>query len=340
MALNEPVDFDIIEASKENIQALPSGRSARALAKVLSPLPTPTNTRTANDAIHRKFEDEIAASAKLDDPLDVWHRYVRWIDEAYPSGQATHESRLQTTLERATNAFVKNEQYKNDGRYTTLWLRRIKLMPVHDEGTQRETFRFLSQHGIGDMVTAFYVDYAGWLEMHNCWAQAEEVYRLGMAKDPSSARRLERKFAEFEARRQVFREQGGVEGAEGFASPPVRPALAPRMGLSAAATEESADPQAPRPNMGVGGGGARGQARAGKSKMAIFSDADAAAGPSAMSARGPESKGWDTIGSLAERKKENTVAPKPMAGQTLGAGGSGGKKATGGKMMVFRDTVS
>ncbi|KAK8049484.1 checkpoint serine/threonine-protein kinase bub1 [Apiospora phragmitis] len=49
---------------------------------------------------------------------------------------------------------------------------------------------------------------------------------------------------------------------------------------------------------------------------------------------GSGSKGWDTIGSLADRKKENTMEPKPWAGETLQAGG---KKSDGPKMPVFRD---
>ena len=71
----------------------------------------------------------------------------------------------------------------------------------------------------------------------------------------------------------------------------------------------------------------------GKAKMQIFSDGDEPEKPSP----GPSPKGWDNIGTLAERKKENTHAAKPMAGETLKVG-----KTNGGmqKMMVFKDTVS
>jgi checkpoint serine/threonine-protein kinase len=91
-----------------------------------------------------------------------------------------------------------------------------------------------------------------------------------------------------------------------------------------------ADPQAPRPPNGIGGQ----TSKPGRSKLAIFSDADTAA--PALSSRGPESKGWDTIGSLKDRKKENVMAPKPWAGETLKAGG---KKPSGPRLEVFKDKV-
>jgi checkpoint serine/threonine-protein kinase len=72
-----------------------------------------------------------------------------------------------------------------------------------------------------------------------------------------------------------------------------------------------------------------------KKKLAIFSDADAVLQPVVASTSG---KGWESIGSLAERKKENVIAATPWVGETLKAGG---KKTTGAaKLSVFRDPVS
>jgi hypothetical protein len=49
-------------------------------------------------------------------------------------------------------------------------------------------------------------------------------------------------------------------------------------------------------------------------------------------------KGWESIGSLGDRKKENVVEAKPWVGETLKAGG---KKTSGAaKLAVFRDPVS
>lgn len=338
MAASEDlINFDVIEAQKENIQALPSGRSAKKLAEVFSPqhgshpssrnplgsIATPTDTKTINDTVRAEFEAEVAALAESDDPLDVYDRYVRWILDAYPSAQATPASQLHTVLERATKAFISSSQYRNEPRYLKLWLQYIAFFA----DAPRETFMFLARHGIGETLALFYEEYAGWLESAGRWNQAEEVYKLGMEREARPQARLIRKFGEFETRRAAQPEQLGPDSP---ALPTMRPALVAKIDPFAAVER---DPQAPRQTSGLGGHAAK----PGRSKLQIFSDADAAVEAPAMGSRDSGSKGWDTIGSLADRKKENTVEPKPWAGETLSAGG---KKSSALKMAVFRDPVS
>ena len=336
MAPNDAVNFDIIEDHKENIQALPSGRSAKKLAELFSqsPLqpqltPSPLDTKDVNDAIRAEFEAELATVSESDDPLDAYDRYVRWTFEAYPSAQATPQSQLHTLLERATKTFVNSAQYKNDPRYLKLWLQYINFF----SDAPREAFVFLSRHSIGETLALFYEEYAAWLEGAGRWAQAEEVYKLGIEREARPAARLLRKFGEFEQRRA---HQADADGPSSPALPAARPVLAAKVdpfAAAAAAAAAARDPQAPRQPAGLGGP----SSKPARSKMAIFSDADAAPAAPALSSRGPESKGWDSIGSLADRKKENVVEAKPWAGETLKAGG---KKSSGPKMAVFRDPVS
>ncbi len=331
---NDAVNFDIIEGHKENIQALPSGRSAKKLAELFSPsplqphlTPSPLDSKDVNDSIRAEFEAELVAISESDDPLDIYDRYVRWTLDAYPSAQATPQSQLHTLLERATKAFVSSAQYKNDPRYVKLWIHYISLF----SDAPREAFVFLSRHAIGETLALFYEEYAAWLETAGRWTQAEEVYKLGIEREARPAARLLRKFGEFEQRRAQQEDQD--EGPSSPALPLVRPALAAKVDPFSLAAAAPRDPQAPRQNPGLGGP----SAKPARSKMAIFSDADAAPAAPAMSARGPESKGWDSIGSLADRKKENVMEPKPWAGETLKAGG---KKSSGPKLAVFRDPVS
>jgi checkpoint serine/threonine-protein kinase len=333
------INFDVIEASKENIQELPTGRSVKKLAEALSPstaltskstrpalqslaTPTPADTKNINDCIRVEYESEIDNIAEADDPLDVYDRYVHWILDAYPSAQATPASQLHTVLERATKAFVTAPQYKSDPRYLKLWLLYVSFFA----DSPRETFLFLARHGIGETLALFYEEYAAWLEGAGRWSQAEEVYKLGIEREARPTARLVRKFGEFEQRRAA---QPDGDGPSSPALPTVRPALAAKVDPFAA-TER--DPQAPGQAGGVGGQ----KPKSSKPKMQIFSDADAAP-PSAVGSRGSGSKGWDSIGSLADRKKENMMAPKPWAGETLQ---TGGKKSSGPKMSVFRDPVS
>ncbi|KAL2199956.1 Mad3/BUB1 homology region 1-domain-containing protein [Corynascus similis CBS 632.67] len=334
MAPNDAVNFDIIEGHKENIQALPSGRSAKKLAELFSrsPLqpqstPSPLDTKDVNESIRAEFEEELAAISESDDPLDIYDRYVRWTFDAYPSAQATPQSQLHTLLERATKAFVSSPQYKNDPRYLKLWLHYINFF----SDAPREAFVFLSRHSIGETLALFYEEYAAWLEGAGRWAQAEEVYKLGIERDARPTARLLRKFGEFEKRRAQQAEADN--GPSSPALPVARPALAAKVDPFAAAAAAAAprDPQAPRQSAGLGST----SSKSARPKMAIFSDADAAPAAPAMSSRSAGSKGWDSIGSLADRKKENTMEPKPWAGETLKAGG----KKSGTKMAVFRDPV-
>ncbi|OTB18472.1 hypothetical protein K445DRAFT_315301 [Daldinia sp. EC12] len=331
MAAGDLIDFDIIEGQKENIQSLPGGRSAKKLVEAFSPsplqplhklsTPTPTDTKNINDCIRAEYEAEVANISESDDPLDVFDRYVRWTFDAYPTAQATPQSQLHTLLERATKTFIGSAQYKNDPRYLKLWLHYIRFF----SDSPRETYVFLSRHSIGEGLALFYEEYAAWLESAGRWAQAEEVYKLGIEREARPVQRLVRKFGEFEQRRA---QQPDAENTPSSpAIPTVRPALVAKIDPFAAPARP-ADPQAPRPNMGVGGQ----SSKPAKAKLAVFSDAGAE--PSAMSKMGEGSKGWDTIGSLADRKKENSVEAKPWAGETLT---TQVKKSNGPKMAIFRD---
>ena len=326
-ASGDLIDFEIIENQKENIQSLPGGRSARSLANLFSsplhPLatPTPSDTQSINDIARAEFEEELTHIDESDDPLDIYDRYVKWTFDAYPSAQATASSGLLPLLERATKTFLSSSQYKNDPRYLKLWISYIQLF----SDTPRETFAFLARHNIGDSLALFYEEFAAWLEGASRFAQAEEIYRMGIEKEARPAARLVRKFNEFQQRAEK-RPQNNNEPSSP-ALPPVRAALGVKVDPFAAAAPR--DPQASRQNAGVGSTASK----SGRQKLQIFADADE---PAPAVGSGGTTKGWDSIGSLAERKKENTMEPKPWVGETLKAGGK--KSST--KMAVFKDEVS
>jgi checkpoint serine/threonine-protein kinase len=317
------INFDLIEQHKENIQQLPGGRSAKQLTTILSPHPSGKvnldETKTLNDAIRQEYESELQSINDSDDPLDIYDRYVKWTLNAYPSAQATPQSQLLPLLERATKAFLTSSHYKNDPRYLKLWLHYIRLF----SDAPRETFAFLARHHVGETLGLFYEEFATWLEGAGRWNQAEEVYKMGIEKEARPAERLMRKYNQFQQRFEASPQNDDEPSSP--ALPTVRPALAAKMDPFAPAPHD--DPQA-RPVNLTGNT----SSRSGKPKMAIFADADNAAPAPAQSA----SKGWDNIGSMKERKKENTIEARPWAGETLKAGGRAG---TASKMEVFKDPV-
>ena len=328
-ATEDLINFDIIEIQKENIQSLPGGRSAKALASAFAPssrcsATTPGDTRNLNDAIRQEYELEVLAIADSDDPLDIYDRYVKWTLNAYPSAQATPESQLRPLLERATKAFQSVPHYKNDPRYLKLWLNYIRLF----SDAPRETFAYLARHNIGEGLALFYEEFSAWLEGAGRRTQANEVYRLGIEREARPTKRLLGKYADFQ-RRYEHRLSNGNEPLSP-ALPAVRPALLTKMDPFAASTPRPSDPQRQRP-AGIGGSST---SRGSKQKLAIFSDADAPM--SALGSNCSDTKGWDTIGSIVERKKENVMEARPWAGETL----KSGKKTNGPpKMIVFKDEV-
>lgn len=169
-------------------------------------------------------------------------------------------------------------------------------------------------------LALYYEEFAAWLENAGRWSQAEEVYKMGIEKEARPSERLMRKFSEFERRKEALPED--TDEPKSPALPIVRAALAAKTDPFASASP--APQQQPKASA----------AKKGKSsKMQIFADVDEPDRP----ASGSSSRGWDNIGTIAERKKENTHAAKPMAGETLKVG-----KTNGGmqKMMVFKDAVS
>ncbi|OQN99141.1 hypothetical protein B0A48_14990 [Cryoendolithus antarcticus] len=315
------IDFEVIELHKENIQALPGGRSARALAQIyspplLGPHASPALMQDANSKERIVFERELASIDEVDDPLDVYDRYVKWTLNAYPSAQATPNSGLLSLLERATKAFQASPVYKNDPRYLKIWLHYIRFF----SDAPREAFVFLSRQGIGEALALYYEEYAAWLENAGRWAQAEEIYKMGIEKEARPAERLMRKFGEFERRKDA--RPADADEPSSPALPTVRPALMAKLdpfaAPSAPAQQQPAASTSRKPK---------------SSKMQVFSDDSEPARPES----GASSKGWDNIGSIAERKKENAHAAKPWAGETLKTG-----KTNGGmpKMTVFKDASS
>ncbi|RKF56694.1 Checkpoint serine/threonine-protein kinase BUB1 [Golovinomyces cichoracearum] len=325
MSISEDlINFEVIEDQKENIQSLPGGHSARALASIFSPSPfkspTPSDTKSHNDVTRQEFESEIENISESEDPLDIYDRYVKWTLDAYPSAQATPSSQLLPLLERATRAFVNSMQYKNDPRYLKLWISYIRFV----SDAPREAFSYLARHGIGEYLALFYEEFAAWLEGVGRRNQADEIYRLGIDKEARPMARLLRKYSEFQAR--LAQRPDDTSQPSSPALPTIRPALTTKVDPFTIVLPS--DPQAVVPNPEL-----RQTAKNKKPKLQIFSDKDNN-NPDLVPQ--VDTIGWQSIGSLAERKKENKIEAKPWVGETLKAGS--GKKTT--KIAVYKDTSS
>lgn len=173
------VNIDVIERDKENIQPLPSGRSALHLATLSSQTRSGSSEKLAED--HDRFKtrilaletyeadgqsweegklgltsDEVAAMSK--DPLDIHHQYIRFVVDNYIAGPSS-SSQLIPLLESVTRKFLNDERYTNTTKYIRLWNLYAKNMECPED-----CYRFLFAKGIGTQSSILYEEYALALE--------------------------------------------------------------------------------------------------------------------------------------------------------------------------------
>ena len=149
---NNAVDIQTIYESKENIQPIAKGRSASTLSNILKS--DRKSRKIELDEVHSKFEKEIDESKEDDDPFKVYSDYIKWVIEAYPSGES-HESNLVPLLERTTRNFKDDERYQRDIRYLRCWILYSKY--VHEPF---DIFRFLLANDIGTIWALLYEEAA------------------------------------------------------------------------------------------------------------------------------------------------------------------------------------
>jgi hypothetical protein len=154
------VDGGLIEASKENIQPLASGRRATTLSAVLS---TPHAQRESKLAAARnrlRINVEVALEDDDDNPLEAYCQLIYWTLENYPQGHSA-ESGLLELLEEATRVLKDHRDgiWREDLRYLKLWV-------LYANYVEKPTliYRFLLANEIGTTFALLYEEFATVLE--------------------------------------------------------------------------------------------------------------------------------------------------------------------------------
>ncbi|KAG0201559.1 hypothetical protein BGX33_010248 [Mortierella sp. NVP41] len=202
------VDIEAIELEKENIQPLRQGRSAQTLARLFA---TQHEDRAQEQAVmHGRFQAELANIDDLDDPMDVYSRYVKWMIENYPqsAGQG-HDSQLTPVLERALMDFKDDQRYRNDPRF-------VKLLVMYSEKITNpvELFNFMEANGIGSEISMYYEEFADFLESREEFDRAREIFVTGINRRARPLGRLKKQYEDFERRAQIFKDEIELEAAE------------------------------------------------------------------------------------------------------------------------------
>ncbi|KAI5481322.1 checkpoint serine/threonine-protein kinase [Pseudohyphozyma bogoriensis] len=338
-SLPPPVDMSTIEQQKENIVPLPSGRSASLLSSLSSSSHSGLGHKLQLD--HKRFQAQIDAVAVYEvdgkwddgkdglatadvaqlaeDPLDIHHQYARFILGNYLSGPSA-TSKLVPVLEASTRKFVRDERYRNDPRYLRMWNQYAKHVECPED-----CYRFLMARGIGEKLAVLYEEYASVLEAANKRTEADSVYQLGISRGAIPLERLKRRYLEFQQRMMLAPPVSPPASSSSSSStatstaPVVRPILA---GSSLPSHKENAA-------LGTSSTPAN-NARA----FTVFSDEGAA--PS-----GDREGGYEDLGTVKSRTKENTQEAGAWKGETLKmgpmVGGVRNAAAAVGKLEIFRD---
>lgn len=154
------VDCDVLEAAKENIQPLASGRRVTTLSAILQ---TPHAQRDAQLLSARKrfrANIQIALEDEDDNPLEAYSRFVQWTLENYPQGQSA-ESGLLELLEEGTRVLKDDREgrWKRTSTYLKLWV-------LYASYVEKPTiiYKFLLANDIGTDHALLYEEHAAALE--------------------------------------------------------------------------------------------------------------------------------------------------------------------------------
>ncbi|KAG6865947.1 hypothetical protein C0991_010202 [Blastosporella zonata] len=323
------VDCDLLEAAKENVQPLGTGRRVTVLSAILA---TPHAQRDSKLSVTRnrlRINVELALDDEEDgDPLDAYCRLVYWTVENYPQGPSV-ESGLLELLEEATRVLKDDRggQWRGELKYLKLWL-------LYASFVERPTliYRFLIANEIGTDFALLYEEYAAVLERDGRRKDADDAYALGVARRAAPLDHLKARHDDFQKRMMSNALPPPV-----VAAAPARPVLGSGSRSStrlAGLTSSRSTPSTTSSSSRI----------ASNAPMPIFMDPT---GSESVAAEASANT-WTDLGTRKTRIKENVPETKKLAGTTLkqagrskrvasGSGSGTSSAPSGSRIAIFRD---
>ncbi|KAI0266521.1 Mad3/BUB1 homology region 1-domain-containing protein [Gloeopeniophorella convolvens] len=340
------VDGDLLEAAKENIQPLASGRKATALSAVLSTPHAQRESKLAATRARLRINIEVAIEDDDDDPLEAYCQLIYWTVENYPQGHSA-ESGLLELLEEATRVLKDHRDgiWRSDLRYLKLWV-------LYASYVERPIviYRYLLANEVGTTFALLYEEFAAVLERNGRRTDADETYLLGINRQASPVERLQTKHREFQRRMML----AAPVGATPQDSQPAAVTMTKRKVLGESATASKTSSRSTRaasgsttatsgPQEDVFGSTAIAPSRPKpNARMQIFVDPS---GEEAQAAEDSAATSWNELGARKERIKENVPEVKKAGGTTLRQPGrqqrvASGSGASVSRIPVFRDPAA
>ncbi|KFM72034.1 Mitotic checkpoint serine/threonine-protein kinase BUB1 beta, partial [Stegodyphus mimosarum] len=175
------------EVSKENIQPIQRGRRPSKLNACLTLHP---------DDVILKQRDVFEKELRIyygDDPLSVWHKYIKWIEQNFPKGGK--ESHLEQLVQRCLSIMKNESKYYDDNRFIDIWLKfaNMSSRPI-------DVYNYMYSNNIGCKSAPFFIAWSWELEQQGNLKKADEVLCEGFNRKVEPFEMLQTKMNEFERR--------------------------------------------------------------------------------------------------------------------------------------------
>ncbi|KAJ7666035.1 Mad3/BUB1 homology region 1-domain-containing protein [Mycena polygramma] len=295
------VDFDVLEAAKENVQPLAAGRRATALSAILSTPHAQRESKLAATRNRLRINVEIALEDEEDDPLEAYCRLVNWTVENYPQGHSA-ESGLLELLEEATRVLKDNRdgRWLGEMKYLKLWL-------LYASFVEKPTiiYNFLIANEIGTNFALLYEENAAVLERDGRRKEADDAYLLGIARRAAPLDHLKVRHSDFQKRMMCA-------AALPAAPAPVVDTTRAALRTTSAASTSSLPAHTPA-SRGIAPSNAR---------LQVFVDPGSEHADAAGNA-------FPDVGTRKSRVRENVPETKKMAGSTIRQPGKTKRLASG-----------
>jgi len=296
------------ELSKENAMPLRRGRDVKRFE---------FNEHGKKDRLSKEqlthenaLNDALSKTSTLEDPLKVWVKYIRWMQDNFESGN----SELLSLYERCAREFTEDHRYKNNEMYLKIWIGYADLL---DNPTK--VFKFLRTNGIGENLALLYVATAWTAEHRHDFPLADKAYSVGLEKGAAPVELLQKRHREFQRRmsrrwlNQAEKEKNGEEedqeveaGSRSFRA--INATDAARLHRPLAVSSN------PQQSQGVGGGS---NVRKSGLEFNVFMDKKISSRKDDWgNDENPSAKpGWRAFAPEIEQSKENSQAPAPWTDQ-------------------------
>ena len=178
------------EKTKENFKPRAKGRDVKKL-NALSDNASHLTALKEKQKMQRDAFEHAIATYEGEHPIKPWLKYIKWAETEFPSSSAV----AMPLYERCTRAFFQNEQYRNNVKYLTVWL---KYADELDDSS--EVFRFLYANKIGEERSFFYIAWALVEEEKKRYSLADKIYARGLALGAKPEDVLETRHTQFKRR--------------------------------------------------------------------------------------------------------------------------------------------